>query len=423
MMRVFLSACLLVVALTRPVSAQQDPLAGSLDAIETRLAEVERDLAGYEGGAIRDILLLRRQTLALTRDMITLRLTGEATGASEDLRLPTRTPDPARAAQLAGEIAAAEARVETARREAEGTGGLLRLSALAAYHAEQLGLTRLRLAWFEAEYGIALPTPDAAAPAAPPPEVASATAPAPEQPTDPWVDPRFPQIDYARPAFRQLHQEGFEVSGWWGISRERAPLDDSLSITAINVAEFSTSGYGDNPSLIVSCREGTPALIYDTDDYLLTNIRSNSIEVTFRIGDNPAETQQWSKLTTGEGAGLFGDRAIALMRRIYDADRIFLRLVERNGQTHDALFPLDGGPAAYDAAADACGFSTLSLSRDDYLALQTALTRAGHDPGTPDGNWGPASRQAMRGFQAANGLPETGQPDRASIALLRGEPQ
>jgi hypothetical protein len=29
----------------------------------------------------------------------------------------------------------------------------------------------------------------------------------------------------------------------------------------------------------------------------------------------------------------------------------------------------------------------------------------------------------MRAFQAANGLPETGQPDRASIALLRGEPQ
>ncbi len=56
---------------------------------------------------------------------------------------------------------------------------------------------------------------------------------------------------------------------------------------------------------------------------------------------------------------------------------------------------------------------------DDRVALQTGLTRAGFDAGAPDGVLGSKTEAAIRGYQAANGLPVTGQPSRALLDRLR----
>ena len=42
---------------------------------------------------------------------------------------------------------------------------------------------------------------------------------------------------------------------------------------------------------------------------------------------------------------------------------------------------------------------------------QMALRQAGYDPGGTDGMMGPKTQQALRQFQAAQGLPQTGQLD------------
>ena len=52
------------------------------------------------------------------------------------------------------------------------------------------------------------------------------------------------------------------------------------------------------------------------------------------------------------------------------------------------------------------------------LRAQILLERAAFSPGELDGAWGSKSRQAMRGFQRAHGLAETGEPDDASLAAL-----
>ncbi|HTJ63921.1 MAG TPA: lytic murein transglycosylase, partial [Alphaproteobacteria bacterium] len=63
--------------------------------------------------------------------------------------------------------------------------------------------------------------------------------------------------------------------------------------------------------------------------------------------------------------------------------------------------------------------STEPLRRDDILALQQGLSSLGLLPGTPDGIAGTATRQAVRAFQKANGLPPDGFIDANLLAAVR----
>jgi len=59
-----------------------------------------------------------------------------------------------------------------------------------------------------------------------------------------------------------------------------------------------------------------------------------------------------------------------------------------------------------------------ALSRDDIMELQEALTDRGFDTGKPDGILGPATRSAIRKFQAASGMVADGYPGQAVLARL-----
>lgn len=61
--------------------------------------------------------------------------------------------------------------------------------------------------------------------------------------------------------------------------------------------------------------------------------------------------------------------------------------------------------------------------RADSLALQVALDRAGFSPGVIDGTMGQQTRQAIRGFQEANGLTVTGNLDPETQATLGELPE
>ncbi|MEZ5668654.1 MAG: lytic murein transglycosylase [Alphaproteobacteria bacterium] len=60
-----------------------------------------------------------------------------------------------------------------------------------------------------------------------------------------------------------------------------------------------------------------------------------------------------------------------------------------------------------------------ALSRDESFALQQLLTDLGYDLGTVDGIIGPATRTALRRFQADQGLVADGFPTPEMLALLR----
>jgi len=56
-------------------------------------------------------------------------------------------------------------------------------------------------------------------------------------------------------------------------------------------------------------------------------------------------------------------------------------------------------------------------------SVQQALNDKGYNAGPSDGQWGPATEDAVRKFQRASGLPETGQLERPTLNALGVAPR
>lgn len=418
-LRPFVFAIALAAAL--PAFAQDASLSTELADIERQLTEIEAQAARYDGGLILTLIGARREALLLARTLVENRINAEAGAATVEVTVPAVQPDETRAAQILGEMAAVQQRIEEAEREAASGGGLIQALALSRAETEKLTLAQLQMGYLQAKYGIAFPVmvpqPATSAPAAVP-AADTATPPEGAAQTVAWADSRFPAIDYTLAPFEQANRDGHRISGWWTIESSRAAVDDSPQIIALNHSQFQPNNFMGQTALVARCIEGETALVFVQDDFLMNDFQRNSFEMTLRIDDQPSQQARWNSLTTNKGAGLFGTEAETFIRSIYDAERLFLRLVESNGQQHDAQFDLAGSLDAIEAVAAACGWTTLSLSTDDYRAIQTLLNAGGFDVGTPDGQWGPASQTAMRAYQASVGLPETGAPDRATLERL-----
>lgn len=403
-----------------PAFAQDTSLSAELADIERQLTEIDAQAASYDSGLILTLIEARREALLLARTLIENRINAEAGGATVEVTVPAVQLDEARAAQILGEMAAVQQRIEEAERDAATGGGLIQALALSRAETERLTLAQLQMGYLQAKYGIAFPVmvaqPSAAAPVGAP--AADPTTPESAAQTVAWADARFPAIDYTLAPFEQANRDGHRISGWWTIESSRAAVDDSPQIVALNHSQFQPNNFMGQTALIARCIEGETALIFVQDDFLMNDFRRNSFEMALRIDDQPSQQSQWNSLTNNQGAGLFGRDAETFIRSIYDAERLFVRLFESNGQQHDALFELAGAQDAFEEVAAACGWTTLSLSVDDYRAIQTLLNAGGFEVGTPDGQWGPASQRAMRAYQASVGLPETGAPDRATLERL-----
>ena len=88
-----------------------------------------------------------------------------------------------------------------------------------------------------------------------------------------------------------------------------------------------------------------------------------------------------------------------------------LRLIRRGGRSGGSI---GQGPADTPEAIE----SALGLTRDQRREIQESLAMLGHDPRGIDGVFGPGSRTAIRLWQRANNLTETGYMDAEQRALL-----
>lgn len=423
-LRMLTASLLISTCLTAGAVAQESSaLDAEIAAIDSQISEVDATISHYDGGLIRMLAESRREALLLLRIVVEARQAAEASGAMIEVTVPAIEPDPERAEQLLGEMAAQQDRVETAEREAASAGGLIQAVALSRVETEKLTLAQLQMAYLQARYGIAFPMTPTVTKSAPP--VSDPTSPAAmtqgEEVAEtalPWADPNYPDIDYSLAPFEQAHNEGDRIAGWWVINEERAAIDDSPSVLAINYSAYDARSFGGLTALLAQCREGVTSIVFVQDYFLIRAMRRDSFDITYRIDSNTAQSTRWNELTSNKGAGLFGSSSEGFLRGLYDAESFFIRLTDGNGQRHDAEFDLAGIQEAIEAVAGACGWSTLDLSPNDYRAIQTLLNAGGFDTGTPDGVWGNESRTAMRAFQEQSGLPITGAADRTTLEAL-----
>ncbi|SUZ33874.1 hypothetical protein ROE7235_03649 [Roseibaca ekhonensis] len=423
-LRTLTVSLLISTCLTAGAFAQESsPLDAEIVAIDSQIAEVDATIARYDAGLIRMLAESRREALLLLRTVVEVRQEAEATGATIEVTVPAVEPDPERAERLLGEMAAQQQRVEAAEREAASAGGLIQAVALSRVETEKLTLAQLQMAYLQARYGISFPVTPTVMNSAPP--ISDPTSPAAmaqgEEVAEtalPWADPDHPDIDYSLTPFEQAHNEGDQISGWWVINEERAAIDDSPSVVAINYSAYDARSFGGLTALLAQCREGDTSVVFVQDDFLISAMRRDSFDISYRIDSDPAQSTRWNELTNNKGAGLFGSGSEGFLRGLYDAESFFIRLTDGNGQRHDAEFDLAGIQEAIEAVASACGWSTVDLSPDDYRAIQTLLNAGGFEAGTPDGVWGNGSRNAMRAFQEQRGLAVTGAPDRATLETL-----
>lgn len=143
-----ISTCLAGNAIAQESSA----LDAEIAAIESQISEVDATISRYDGGLIRILAESRREALLLLRTVVETRQEAEAAGATIEVTVPAVEPDPERAEQLLGEMAAQQLRVEAAEREAASAGGLIQAVALSRVETEKLSLAQLQMAYLQARY-------------------------------------------------------------------------------------------------------------------------------------------------------------------------------------------------------------------------------------------------------------------------------
>ncbi len=397
-----------------------------LDALEKQIESTEAVIAQYEGGLIKTIAEMRRETLLLGKALLENVLRSNDANVERKIVVPAVTPDEDKAKELLAEMASAQTRIQEALSEVESAGGVFKVMAITRMETERLTLAQLQMAYLQAQYGIALPS-ISPQPSMPAPETKTNLADRNSDSVDDipdWADPDYPDIDYSRSWFSLAHKKGHEIAGWWTIERKKAPIDDSPIVLAINISQQRDVGIGNGELLLARCQEGETSFIFIQDDFLMSGIRESSLSIDYRIDSAPAKKSRWSALTSNKGAGLFGAKAKTFLRELYEAEKLFLRVTDSRSRNKDASFDLAGAQKAIDAVAASCGWSTLELTGDDYRAIQTLLNAAGYDAGVADGQWGAGSRKAMSRFQEDAGLSVTGAPDKASLTALGfGAPQ
>lgn len=235
-------------------------------------------------------------------------------------------------------------------------------------------------------------------------------------PAPDWGDDRYPDIDYTSSAFNAGRYGLADIVGHWVVYEDTAEIDDSPRVRARTYAPSTTS----DPDrwLLLACVENQTRVVFVVDERLTADPRTHQVTVEFRIDEEPAKSERWNTSTTDRAVGLWGGPSSAMIRSMLGHDSIYIRVTDDRNRRYQERFDIRGVDDVAARVAAACGWSTLSLTHSDYLAVQQSLRRLGFYDGAIDGAWGPLSQAAMRAFQDANGLAVTGVPDKDTLDLL-----
>lgn len=136
----------------------------------------------------------------------------------------------------------------------------------------------------------------------------------------------------------------------WRVSRSRDPLDDSPTIALRLAASQGVSDYGDAFDLVLVCQSNKTSAYVEWGQF----IDMDAGRVTVRVGSAPAVEERWRVST--DYTSTFAPRAIPLIRRLVEADRLVMRVTPYGAAPKTATFRLAGLSANLPALRTACNW-------------------------------------------------------------------
>lgn len=131
-----------------------------LDRIRKEVEQAKAEDARYAGGLIKALIATRLEILKTNEALVEQRIHALESGARVTVVVNTAKPDPARAAELAGEIESQRTKVAEARANADRySGGLVQAMAETSVATARSTLAMQEQQYFVAKYGLVLPAP------------------------------------------------------------------------------------------------------------------------------------------------------------------------------------------------------------------------------------------------------------------------
>jgi len=148
-------------------------------------------------------------------------------------------------------------------------------------------------------------------------------------------------------------------TGKWRVSRDKNPVDDSETVTAMLTADDVKSRWGEPISLVARCKSNKTEVYIVWNDYLgddSNDVYSDWKLVTVRIGNGKAQEQRWG-LSTDSKATFAPDWAGALLKSMLSASDFLAQTTPYNESPVTAVFDTRGMSEAISPIASVCGWS------------------------------------------------------------------
>lgn len=331
-----------------------------LGQVREEIQEAESDLGRHDGGVIKAIIQERLEILRLTEALLEQRALAAQTGVPVDFSLSASEPNARRADDLLAEIANVRDDRDRLRGEVRNYAGSLAQSlAFLTLATKQQTLAILEQGYLIAKYG--LPVPSASYDNAPDAvqkdsdlSSAQSTLEA-ESGRAESADPSGPNLDYDRKNSRAADVGGKKIHANWEVMVDRAEIDDSPRVRAVNQT-VGRHEFGTDPAFMtLACEEGVTSIFFDFDYSLYGD--AGGISVQYRIDERDHVTTHWAVSINNRLTGVVDEAAVALIKDLQDARKIFVRVTGGDGDRAFGTWDLDGIRDATIYAADACGWT------------------------------------------------------------------
>ena len=131
----------------------------------------------------------------------------------------------------------------------------------------------------------------------------------------------------------------------WRIAVKRSPLDDSPIITAFMPASADRSG------LMLRCQDGKTEVAIVPESFMQCG--GDPVRVTYRVDQGqPVDEANW--IQASSCGGVLSPAAIPFIRSLTDKGKLFVRVFERRGVPHDAVFELGAVSEIRSRLAETC---------------------------------------------------------------------